>query len=481
MIRVKQSNKNWKQINFRTTNTLLAAEFLHDLYNRHFPDVNSIRFRNSIVTKKGTDTYSYAPETEWDSLAQWYGWRFIKGRGDVYKGLDDLLNFDKPVLKSLIKRLKATDFTKAEDIDLALDLIDLHYISLGEIYRVNLVQIEHALNYAILEGLKSFFADPSIRADALSTLVFSADPTVAKIEEDEFVTLVIDNFNQPALKNELIEKHFNKYSFTHSAYGASGYTLEAYIQKYDDLVNIGLDKLIEKQNIEKESFASSKEKRDRLFETISQDKILVKNISYMSRIGVLRDKNKALMGTTNEWREKIMTEILKRTNVTSEDLSWYLLQEIALLIVERKKVDPIEIGKRKHGVVFVRQEHLEYSYTEAVSMVHPPSNSSVLTGVCASSGEASGKVCIIRNSSDINKMIHGDIMVSPGTDFDLINAMQMAGAIITEEGGLLSHASVVSRELKLPCVIGVSGATEMLKDGDIVKVDAASGIISIIK
>jgi hypothetical protein len=55
MIKIKKINKNWKQINFRTTNTLLAAEFLHDLYNRHYSHVNSIRFRNTVVTKKGTN------------------------------------------------------------------------------------------------------------------------------------------------------------------------------------------------------------------------------------------------------------------------------------------------------------------------------------------------------------------------------------------------------------------------------------------
>lgn len=69
-------------------------------------------------------------------------------------------------------------------------------------------------------------------------------------------------------------------------------------------------------------------------------------------------------------------------------------------------------------------------------------------------------------------MRKGDIMVSPGTDFDLINAMQKAGGIITEEGGILSHAAVISRELGIPCIIDVKDATIILKDGDRIQMNA---------
>jgi phosphohistidine swiveling domain-containing protein len=73
----------------------------------------------------------------------------------------------------------------------------------------------------------------------------------------------------------------------------------------------------------------------------------------------------------------------------------------------------------------------------------------------------------------------GDIMVAIGTDFDLIEIMNMSGGIITEEGGLLSHASVVSRELNKPCLIGVSNATKEFKDGDFVTLNATDGTITL--
>ena len=61
-----------------------------------------------------------------------------------------------------------------------------------------------------------------------------------------------------------------------------------------------------------------------------------------------------------------------------------------------------------------------------------------------------------------------------------VPAMEKAGAIITDEGGLLSHAAIVSRELKVPCVVGTKIATRVLKDGDKIYVDADKGIVKIL-
>ncbi len=62
-----------------------------------------------------------------------------------------------------------------------------------------------------------------------------------------------------------------------------------------------------------------------------------------------------------------------------------------------------------------------------------------------------------------------------------VPAMKNAGAIITDEGGITSHAAIVSRELGIPCVIGTKIATKVLKDGDLVEVKANHGIVKIIR
>jgi phosphohistidine swiveling domain-containing protein len=104
-----------------------------------------------------------------------------------------------------------------------------------------------------------------------------------------------------------------------------------------------------------------------------------------------------------------------------------------------------------------------------------------INGTTASKGFAKGTVKICRLSTEISKVNKGDILVTAMTTPDFVPAMRKSGAIITDEGGLTSHAAIISRELNIPCIIGTKIATKVLKDGDVVEVDANKGIVRIIK
>ncbi|MBN1690819.1 MAG: phosphoenolpyruvate synthase [Dehalococcoidia bacterium] len=99
----------------------------------------------------------------------------------------------------------------------------------------------------------------------------------------------------------------------------------------------------------------------------------------------------------------------------------------------------------------------------------------ILTGVAASPGAASGVVKIIRDPSQIDKIIDGDILVAEMTTPDFVPAMKRAVGIITDRGGRTAHAAIVSRELGIPCIVGTERATYLLKDGQEVTVDGSSG------
>lgn len=91
---------------------------------------------------------------------------------------------------------------------------------------------------------------------------------------------------------------------------------------------------------------------------------------------------------------------------------------------------------------------------------------------------AFGKVVIAKTVEEaINKMTEGGILVTYSTDADMIKALEKAAAIITEEGGLTSHAAVVGLSLGIPVVVGVPNATSILKDGQEITVDAGFGAI----
>ena len=99
----------------------------------------------------------------------------------------------------------------------------------------------------------------------------------------------------------------------------------------------------------------------------------------------------------------------------------------------------------------------------------------VAEGVAASRGVAWGPVKIISSTAEIAKVQKGDVLVAKMTNPDLAPAMTRAAAIVTDEGGLTSHAAIVSREMGIPCVVATSNATKVLKDGHIVTVDGFRG------
>ncbi|HYF29296.1 MAG TPA: PEP-utilizing enzyme, partial [Candidatus Paceibacterota bacterium] len=84
---------------------------------------------------------------------------------------------------------------------------------------------------------------------------------------------------------------------------------------------------------------------------------------------------------------------------------------------------------------------------------------------------------IIRSPQDAHKINLGDILIATMSTPDFLPAMQKAAAFVTDIGGITSHAAIVAREMKKPCIIGTKNATKILKDGDLVEVDADQGIV----
>ncbi|MFA4937268.1 MAG: PEP-utilizing enzyme [Patescibacteria group bacterium] len=104
-----------------------------------------------------------------------------------------------------------------------------------------------------------------------------------------------------------------------------------------------------------------------------------------------------------------------------------------------------------------------------------------IRGLTASVGRVSGRVKIVGSVREINKVKNGDILVSVMTRPDYIAGIKKAAAIVTNEGGITCHAAIVARELGIPCIIGTKIATEVLKDGDLVEVNANHGVVTILK
>lgn len=104
-----------------------------------------------------------------------------------------------------------------------------------------------------------------------------------------------------------------------------------------------------------------------------------------------------------------------------------------------------------------------------------------IKGSVAYKGVVKGIIRVLKNASDILGFKEGEILVANQTTPEYVPAMKKAIAIITDQGGITCHAAIISRELKLPAIIGTKIATKVLKDGDMVEVDAEKGVVKILK
>ncbi|MBR2139701.1 MAG: phosphoenolpyruvate synthase, partial [Phascolarctobacterium sp.] len=105
----------------------------------------------------------------------------------------------------------------------------------------------------------------------------------------------------------------------------------------------------------------------------------------------------------------------------------------------------------------------------------------IVKGLPASPGQVSGKVHVILDPSRIDEFKEGEILVTEMTAPDWVPAMKKAKAIVTDSGGMTCHASIVSRELGIPCIVGTKSrgeaATATIPDGIDVTIDATHGVV----
>lgn len=187
---------------------------------------------------------------------------------------------------------------------------------------------------------------------------------------------------------------------------------------------------------------------------------------------------------------KKLDDILKLTStmvgVLVEDLKFYTQPEIEIVLRGgiRQPGQVIEARKSLYVLLMLGGKVRLYEGAEARAVIKSQLPVKIVLRVNQFTGQVAyigkkqrGTVKVIKKQSDMTKMKKGNILVSPMTTPRLMAAVKIARAIVTDEGGITSHASIVAREFKIPCVIGTKIASQVLKDGDRVEVDSVRGII----
>jgi len=152
-----------------------------------------------------------------------------------------------------------------------------------------------------------------------------------------------------------------------------------------------------------------------------------------------------------------------------------LAQHARQLEEHYKKPQDIEFAIDKSGIYIVQSRPITTQFKKSED--GEIAGNVLLDGLSASPGVASGTVKIVHDLSELEKVQKGDVMIAAMTNPDMVVAMEKAAAIVTDEGGVTSHAAIVSREMGIPAVVGTGEATEKLKDGDVITVDGNNGKI----
>lgn len=190
------------------------------------------------------------------------------------------------------------------------------------------------------------------------------------------------------------------------------------------------------------------------------------------------DKKIALTRDSAGSQETVKLTSEKSNSQVLKDLEIKKLAELALKLEKHyNKPQDVEFAIQGIDIYIVQTRPITTLEKKVEGSSEELKGEVILEGIAASPGIAAGKVRIIEDLEDLDKIKTGDVLVTKMTNPDMVVSMQKSVAIITDEGGLTAHAAIVSREMGIPAVVGTQKATSILKDGEIVTVDGFNGKI----
>jgi phosphoenolpyruvate synthase/pyruvate phosphate dikinase len=295
--------------------------------------------------------------------------------------------------------------------------------------------------------------------------ILTAPETISFYQEEEIDLLETNN----------LKKHQERYFWIGNSYhGAKTLSLNFFKKRKKNI-----DPEIRK-NIKKHL----KEVKQKKKEIISKYKLSKEMVNIAKAIceGISwQDERKKHIFIYTHYKNLFLKELARRYNLPIRPLENYSLHKI----IKAKDINNL-IKKKITILGFVVDTHVkELSEKESAyywkEYVEGKSRNNIkeIKGIIASQGKKKiiqGKVKIVLDPQDKDFKI-GNILVAPMTSPEYVFLMKKSKAIITDAGGLTSHAAIVSRELKIPCIVNTKIATKVLKDNDLVEIDASKGII----
>lgn len=288
----------------------------------------------------------------------------------------------------------------------------------------------------------------------------------------------------------MIKNHIKRYGFlNHYFYYYEPYSVAEIQERIKEVLAKDLEEEIRKIKLQKKNQALTRTIVQQL-NLSSPARLIIKILKQWGYCLNYLDEAGCLI---TYYLKNFLEELARRMGVTYEMLIEMTFEEIDEFF-SKGAISPAKKNKFKErikswGIVYQGGKFKVYSGKELEKLEKKETQKTdsqveqikLIKGLVASSGQARGLARVMESYHDIAKIKRGEILVSSKTTPKFVPAMEKAKAIITDEGGLLSHAAIVSRELKIPCIVGTKIATKVLHDGDLVEVDAEQGVVRILK
>ncbi|MFH0870562.1 MAG: PEP-utilizing enzyme [archaeon] len=463
--------------------TSQEVNWLHDVPNQRVLGLIAYMLMDGI--NKQNDYYERKIKDIFVSIKNVFSARICYSEQDIREGADRLLALcskDKDFLKKTRKKMTVISTNilntarqldqinrdnEKELIHLFVKLYSL-YVDFWTLFLIPELSVDFIEKEFAEEVKKQLPDDTKHYSDILLALPGS----FLKEEEKELLSISRQkNFNK------LLDEHVRKYFWLENNYVDTKYLdKEYFVRKLENLKDL---KLAEEPNFLKEKkkfFATLKgRKYDKL-------KILAMIIEFLVSA---QDYRKRIVMEASHYFNSLLRRIAEMRGYQEDDI--YLMSPYE--IINDVKVSHEELAKRRlHQVWYYHDGKAElFTGEEAnraqgrIAPLKMQEDKSVFKGTPVYQGKVNGKVRVIRSINELPKLQDGEIIVTSNTTPDYVPFLRQAKAIIAEKGGITSHAAIISREMKKPCIIGIKHVTLMLKTGDIVEVDANNGVVKVIK
>ena len=279
-----------------------------------------------------------------------------------------------------------------------------------------------------------------------------------KIKQDELVLEELNNLSKRAKKNKDLLKIIELFKL-HNFLFFLCFSLNCQLFKSKSKIK---DKKIVKKVIAKYNQWQDKVpgQEDKILKNI---KPILISIAKTARLKIndlyYLEIQEFIRGLKNGFNKKIKSKINKRKN----EYVFICLNGIYKVIDDIKKIREIKDFFKDKKIAIIDSNEIKGSVAYKVK------------------GRIKGRVKIVKNPKKKINIRKGTILVAIQTTPDFIPIIKKFSAIVVDEGGITSHAAIISREFRIPCIIGTKIATRTLKDKDLVEVDTNKGIVKIIE